>query len=79
MVAFVSAEDPSGESLFLAAECLELEGLFADLGVVPQPVEPEGDGFVSLDAASDALAAVRPVVPLGLWAGLQAVWATAER
>ena len=26
VVAFVAAEDPSGESLFLAAECLELEG-----------------------------------------------------
>ena len=30
VVAFVAAEDPSGASLFLAAECLELEGLFAD-------------------------------------------------
>ena len=39
VVAFVAAEDPSGESLFLAAECLELEGLFAELGVEPELVD----------------------------------------
>lgn len=79
VVAFVSAEDPSGESLFLAAECLELEGLFADLAVEPELVDPSVDGFESLDAASEALAAARPVVPLVLWSGLQAVRAKASR
>lgn len=77
--AFVSAEDLSGESLFLAAECLELEGLFADLGVQPEPVEPSIDGIASLDAASDALATARSTVPLALWAGLQAVRARASQ
>ena len=47
VVAFVAAEDPSGASLFLAADCLEVEGLFADLGVEPEPVDP------SVDAGAD--------------------------
>lgn len=79
VVAFVAAEDPSGESLFLAAECLELEGLFADLRVEPALVDPGVDAIASLDAASEALVAARPVVPLALWAGLQAVRARAAR
>ncbi len=79
VVAFVAAEDPSGESLFLAAECLELEGVFAELGVEPEFTDPGVDGIESLDAASDALAAARPVVPLALWAALQAVRARAAR
>ena len=79
VVAFVAAEDSSGESLFLAADCLEVEGLFADLGVEPEPVDPSVDGVASLDAASEALATARPVVPLALWAGLQAVRARAAR
>ena len=77
VVAFVSAEDSSGESLFLAAECLEVEGLFADLGVEPEPVDPGASAIASLDAASEALATARPVVPLAVWAGLQAVRARA--
>jgi len=79
VVAFVSTEDPSGESLFLAAECLELEGLFADLGVEPELVDAGVDAIASLDAASEALATARSVVPLALWAGLQAVRAKAAR
>lgn len=70
----------SGESLFLAADCSEVEvGLFADLGVEPEPVDPSVDGVASLDAASEALATARPVVPLAVWAGLQAVRARAGR
>ena len=79
VVAFVSADDPTGESLFLAAECLDLEGLFGDLGVVPQPVDSGVDATACLDAASDVLTAARPVVPLALWAALQAVRARAAR
>lgn len=79
VVAFVSAEDPSGESLFLAAECLELEGLFDDLGVEPELVDPGESAVASLDAASEVLAMARSVVPLALWAGLQAVRARASR
>ena len=79
VVAFVAAEDPSGASLFLAAECLELEGLFAELGVEPEFADPGVGGIESLDAASEALAAARPVVPLAVWAGLQAVRARAGR
>lgn len=79
VVAFVAAKDPSGESLFLAAECLELEGVFAELGVEPELADPGVDGVESLDAASDALAGARPAVPLALWAALQAVRARAAR
>ena len=79
VVAFVAAEDSSRESLFLAAECLEVEGLFADLGVEPEPVDPGASAIASLDAASEALATARPVVPLAVWAGLQAVRARAVR
>lgn len=49
---FVATNDGSGESLFLAAECLELEGLFAELGVTPEPVDAELDAVESLRAAS---------------------------
>ena len=77
--AFVAAEDPSGESLFLAAECLELEGLFAELGVVPEVVDPGLDGFGSLEAAHVALAAARTVVPAPVWDALQALRARAAR
>lgn len=79
VVAFVAAEDPSGESLFLAAECLDLEGLFAELGVEAELLDPEQDAATSLDAASEALAAARPDAPLALWAALQAVRARAAR
>jgi hypothetical protein len=79
VVEFVSADDCSGESLFLAAECLDLEGLFAELGVEPEFVDPGPDAIESLEAASDVLDAARPVVPLAVWAGLQAVRAMAGR
>ena len=79
VVAFIAADDPSGESLFLAGDCLDLEGLFADLGVEPELVDPGVDARASLDSASEALAAARPVAPLALWAGLQAVRARAAR
>ena len=79
VVAFVAADDPTGESLFLAAECLDLEGLFGDLGVVPQPVDSGIDAIKCLYAASDALTAARPAVPLALWAALQALRARAAR
>ena len=31
--AFWAADDPSDECLFLAAECVDVEGLFSELGV----------------------------------------------
>ena len=77
--AFVSADDPSGESLFLAAECLDLEAWFVELGVAPALLEPAVDPVVSLDAASAALAGGRSFVPLGRWAGLQSLRARTRR
>lgn len=79
VAAFVAAEDSSGESLFLAAECLELEGLFSEFGVVAAVVDREVGALESLDLAAEALAAVRPSVPLVLWAGLQALRARGAR
>lgn len=65
-------EDPSGESLFAFAECVDVEDLLADLGVVPEVV-PEGlSPAESLTAASDLLQGVGSV-PLGVWVALQAV------
>ena len=79
VVAFVSADDPTGESLILAAEWPDLGGPGGDFRVVPQQVDPGLDATASLDAASNVLVAARQVVPLALWAALQAVRARAAR
>lgn len=79
VAAFAEADDPSGESLFLAAECLEVEGLFSEFGVVAEIVDREANALASLDLAVEALAAVRSSVPLVLWAGVQALRARAAR
>lgn len=44
-----AADDPTGESLFLAAECFDLEGLFAETGVVPELADPGLGAAESLD------------------------------
>jgi len=76
---FVAEVDPSGEGLFLASECLDLEALFAELGVVPALVDGDLSAVEALERASAELAGVRPVVPLGLWAAVQALRARAVR
>lgn len=77
--AFVAEADVSGEALFLASECLDLESLFAELGVVPEPVDVEVSAVEALARASTELAGGRPFVPLGLWAAVQALRARAVR
>jgi len=77
--AFWEADDPSGESLFLAADCFDLEGLFSDLGVLADLVELEPDPVVSLHHAADALESARPAVPLAVWAAVQSLRARAAR
>ena len=77
--AFVAAEDDSGEPLFLAAECLELEALFADFDVVPELVDTGLGGVESLQAASQALDQASGSVPLALWAGVETLLARASR
>ena len=76
---FLGVDDPSGESLFLAAECVDLEGVFADLGVEPVFVEPGLGPLESLARASVVLGSARGGVPLVVWAGLQALRARASR
>lgn len=76
---WVAAVDPSGESLFLAAEGLEVEALFAAWGVVPEEVDPVADPLVALQLAIRELDAVRPTVPVGLWAAVHALQTRAER
>lgn len=76
---FVAAEDPTGESLFLAAECLDLEGLYSEFGVVPEVVARDIGASESLDLAAEVLASVRPNVPLAVWAGMQALRRRAAR
>lgn len=77
--AFWDAADPSGESLFLAADCLDVEGLFSELGVVPVVFDSDLGPLESLDRAAELLAAVRPAVPLAVWAAVQALRARATR
>ena len=79
VAAFVAAEDPTGESLFLAAECLDLEGLFSEFDVVPEVVDRDAGAPESLGLAAEVLASVRPHVPLALWASLQALRRRAAR
>ena len=77
--AFVAAEDDSGESLFVAAECLELEGLFADFHVIPVPVDAGLGGVESLQAAAVALGNDPTSVPLTVWVGVEALRARVSR
>ena len=77
--AFIAKEDSSGESLFLAAECMELEGLFADLGIVPELVELGMDAVESVQAASRTLERAPGSVPLELWCAVEALRARASR
>ena len=71
VVAFVTTDDGSGESLFLAAECLELEGTLAELGVTPEPVDPGLDAVESLRAASRELNAARSSAAQALCSGIE--------
>ena len=77
-VGFAARGDVSDESAFLAAECLDLEGLFADVGVVPEVVVSGLSPSESLERASRLLESGRGHVPLGLWSGLQALRARAD-
>ena len=77
--AFLAGDDPTGESRFLAAECRDLEAWVVELGVAPAVLEPAVAPVDALDAASAALAGGAAFVPLGLWAGLQALRAKASR
>ena len=71
--------DAVPHSVGLAAECRGLEAWFVELGVAPAVLEPTADPVDALDAASAALAGGEAFVPLGLWAGLQALRAKANR
>jgi len=56
-----------------------VEALFAAWGVVPEEVDPAADPVVALELAIRELDAVRPTVPLGLWAAMHALRTRAER
>ena len=77
--AFLAVDDPSSECLFLAVECLDLEGLFTGLGVAPEFVDEGLDAAGSLSRASALLEESRPAVPLAVWAALQTLRARAAR
>ena len=77
--AFLAVDDPSSECLFLAVECLDLEGLFTELGAAPEVVDEGLDAAGSLSRASALLEEIRPVVPLAVWAALQTLRARAAR
>ena len=77
--AFLAVDDPSSECLFLAVECLDLEGLFTELGVAPEFVDEGLDAAGSLSRASVLLEEIRPVVPLAVWAAMESLRARAAR
>ena len=77
--AFLAVDDPTSESLFLAADCLDLGGLFAELGVAPEYVDEGLDAAGSLSRASVLLEEIRPVVPLAVWAAMESLRARAAR
>jgi len=77
--AFFAVDDPSSECLFLAAQCLDLEGLFSELGVAPEFVEEGLDAAGSLSRASFLLEEIRPVVPLAVWVAVESLRARAAR
>lgn len=74
----LAVEDPTGEALFVFAECLDVEGLLGGLGVAPVFV-PEGlSPAESLAAACELVDAAQPPVPLGVWAAVQGLRARVE-
>ena len=77
--AFFAVDDPSSECLFLAAQCLDLEGLFNELGVAPEFVDEGLDAAGSLSRASFLLEEIRPVVPLAMWVAVESLRARAAR
>lgn len=77
--AFFAVDDPSSECLFLAAQCLDLEGLFSELGVAPEFVDEGLDAAGSLSRASFLLEEIRPVVPLAVWVAVESLRARAAR
>lgn len=77
--AFFAVDDPSSESLFLAADCLDLEGLFTELGVAPEFVDEGLDAAGSLSRASAMLEEIRPVVPLAVWVAVESLRTRAAR
>ena len=77
--AFFAVDDPSSECLFLAAQCLDLEGLFSELGVAPECVDEGVDAAGSLSRASFLLEEIRPVVLLAMWVAVESLRARAAR
>ena len=77
--AFLAVDDPSSECVFLAAECLDLEGLFTELGAAPELVDEGLDAAGSLGRASALLQEIRPVVPQAVWVELESLRARAAR
>ncbi len=75
----LAVDDPSGESLFAFAECVDVEDLLARLGVVPEFVPGGLSPAESLDAAAALLDEVPELVPLGVWVAVQAVRARVRR
>jgi hypothetical protein len=77
--AFLAVDDPSSECLFLAAECLDLEGLFTELGVAPEFVDEGLDAAGSLSRASALLEEIRPEVPPAVWVAVESLRTRAAR
>ena len=79
VAAFARADDPTGESLFLVADCLELEGYLVGLGLAPIVVDPDPNGFACLASAAALLGDQPELVSPLVWESLQRLLARAER
>lgn len=72
---FIKKPDPTGEAMFLAAECLDVECLVTELGVLPEWVPDDGATPAECLARSVAVLEGAPAsaVPLGVWAAVKAL------
>lgn len=72
---FLRQPDPTGEAMFLAAECLDVECLLSELGAVPEWLPDDGASPVECLARSVRVLEAAPAsaVPFGVWAALRAL------
>lgn len=72
---FIRQPDPTGEAMFLAAECLDVECLVTELGVLPEWLPDDGATPSECLARSVEVLESAPAsaVPLGVWAAVKAL------
>lgn len=74
----LSAADPSGQQLLLAAQVLDLEELLGELAVEPTYESAASTAMQSLVDASTHLLRAAPLVPSGVWPTLRSLLAKTD-